>query len=214
MQTEKLKAYIIAGAPSPDIDFIRRTVEPDAFVLCADRGYAYALQAGVKPDIVIGDFDSSPVEPPDSGNVIRLPREKDYTDTVHCIDKAAQLGYDTIVLLAATGGRLDHTLGNLFALSFARDRGADAVILSPKEEVRLLCEGTHAFEGRDGLTFSLFAFGCEEAVLSIRGAQYPLCHDVLRSSVPIGVSNVFTGPRCEIGIDSGRVLMVINTVTV
>ncbi|MBQ1838140.1 MAG: thiamine diphosphokinase [Ruminococcus sp.] len=205
-----MKAYIIAGAPSPDIDFIRRTVEPDAFVLCADRGYAYALQAGVKPDMVIGDFDSSPVAPPDSGNVIRLPREKDYTDTVHCIDKAAQLGYDTIVLLAATGGRLDHTLGNLCVLSYLNRRGAKGVILSRRETVWVLGEGVHRFDGRRGETFSVLPFGCESVTLSYEGAQYPLTRGVLSCDEPVGVSNVFVSDRAAVTVHRGLVVLAVN----
>ena len=206
-----MTAYIIAGAPSPDLSFIRANIPADGFVLCADKGYSYALRAGVMPDIIIGDFDSCTDPIPEADYVTRLPREKDYTDTVHCIDKAARLGYDDIVLFAATGGRLDHTVGNLCALAFARDRGVNAVMLSPQEEIRLLDMGVYHFHHRDGLTFSLFPFCCEAAVLSIRGAHYPLESGTLRSSVPIGVSNVFEGERAELEIESGRVLMIINT---
>ena len=53
-----MTAYIIAGAPSPDLSFIRANIPADGFVLCADKGYSYALRAGVMPDIIIGDFDS------------------------------------------------------------------------------------------------------------------------------------------------------------
>ena len=108
-----MTAYIIAGAPSPDLGFISANIPADGFVLCADKGYSYALRAGVMPDVIIGDFDSCTDPIPEADFVTRLPREKDYTDTVHCIDKAIQLGYDDIVLFAATGGRLDHTVGNL-----------------------------------------------------------------------------------------------------
>ena len=172
-----MTAYIIAGAPSPDLSFIRANIPADGFVLCADKGYSYALRAGVMPDVIIGDFDSCTDPIPEAEFVTRLPREKDYTDTVHCIDKASQLGYDDIVLFAATGGRLDHTVGNLCALAFALDRGMN----------------------------------CETAVLSIRGAHYPLECGTLRSSVPIGVSNIFEGERSELEIESGKVLMIVNT---
>ena len=206
-----MTAYIIAGAPSPDLGFISANIPADGFVLCADKGYSYALRAGVMPDVIIGDFDSCTDPIPEADFVTRLPREKDYTDTVHCIDKAIKLGYDDIVLFAATGGRLDHTVGNLCALAFARDRGVNAVMLSPQEEIRLLDKGLHRFKNRGGLTFSLFPFGCEAAVLSIRGAHYPLESGTLRSGVPIGVSNVFEGESCELEIESGRVLMIVNT---
>lgn len=205
-----MKCFIIAGAPSPDLEFIRRTVSGDSFVLCADRGYSYAKQLGIAPDVIIGDFDSCPDEIPQDGEVITLEREKLYTDTVHCIEAALQKGYDELVILAATGGRLDHTVANLCALEFAAKRGGTAVLLSEREEIRLLTEGNHRFEQTDGLTFSLFPFGCESAVVSIAGAHYPLDSFEMRSDNPIGVSNIFEGESCEITVSDGRLLMVIN----
>lgn len=206
-----MKAYIIAGAPSPDIGYIRERIPEGAFVLCADRGYSYARQAGITPSVIIGDFDSCPCEVPEGGNTVRLNREKDFTDTLHCVEKALERGCDELLLFAATGGRLDHTLANLCALEFALDRGADAVILSEREEIRLLDRGEHRFDGRDGLTFSLFPFGCGEAALSISGAHYPLSRYRMKSGVPIGVSNIFEGDRCVITVESGRALLVVNT---
>ena len=118
-----MKCYIIAGAPSPDIEFIRNEIPQNAFVLCADRGYSYAKAAGVSPSVIIGDFDSCADALPDTAETITLQREKLYTDTVHCIDNALQKGYDEMVVLAATGGRLDHTVANLYALEYAGSRG-------------------------------------------------------------------------------------------
>ena len=191
-----MKCYIIAGAPSPDIEFIRNEIPQNAFVLCADRGYSYAKAAGVSPSV--------------TAETITLQREKLYTDTVHCIDNALQKGYDEMVVLAATGGRLDHTVANLYALEYAGSRGGSVTLLSEREEIRLLTEGKHSFVGMDGLTFSLFPLGCGSVTLSIKGAHYPLDNYVYESRNPVGVSNIFEGERCEIEVHSGKLLMIIN----
>ena len=39
-------------------DFCPFTVPADAYVIACDRGYAYAQSCGVRPDLVLGDFDS------------------------------------------------------------------------------------------------------------------------------------------------------------
>ncbi len=204
------KCYIIAGAPSPDIDFIKNEIPPNAFVLCADRGYTHAKAAQITPSVIIGDFDSCSDTLPDGIETITLEREKLYTDTVHCIDNALQKGYDEITVLAATGGRLDHTVANLHALEYAADRGGRVTLLSRREEITLLTQGSHSFENRDGLTFSLFPIGCEAAVLSISGAHYPLDRYVYESRNPVGVSNIFEGESCMIDVHSGSLLMIIN----
>lgn len=205
-----LNAYIIAGAPSPDIDFIRKNIPSDAFVLCADRGYTYARMAGITPQVIIGDFDSCKDDLPEQVEITRLNREKQYTDTVHCIDCALEKGFRDITLLAAIGGRLDHTYANLCALSYTAKRGGKAMILSEREEIRLLSVGSHSFCERDGLTFSLFPFGTASAELSVSGAHYPLSSYRMESDNPIGVSNVFEGACCAITVHSGSVLMIIN----
>ena len=33
-------------------------ISEGAFIICADSGYDKALQAGIKPDLILGDFDS------------------------------------------------------------------------------------------------------------------------------------------------------------
>lgn len=205
-----MKCYIIAGAPSPDFVFIRSVIPPGAYVLCADRGYSHAKTAGIEPSVIIGDFDSCTDSLPSQTEIITLEREKMYTDTVHCIDKALQKGYDEIIVLAAVGGRLDHTFANLGALEYAARRGGSVTLLSEREEIRLLGRGNHRFTGHDGRTFSLFPFGCEAAELSIAGAHYPLARYRLENCKPIGVSNIFEGEHCDIEVFSGALLVVIN----
>ena len=172
----------------------------------------YATQEAIKKvgasPVCIDYFRTD--ELPENAEVISLQREKLYTDTVHCIDNALQKGYDELVVLAATGGRLDHTVANLCALEYTQNKGGRAVLLSEREEIRLLGEGRHNFSGCGGLTFSLFPFGCETAVISVSGAHYPLDRYAYESRNPVGVSNIFEGEISEIEVHSGRLLMIIN----
>lgn len=204
------RCVIIAGAPDADVDFIRQTVKADDFVLCADRGVLYALGAGITPDVIVGDFDSYTGTLPSAGEVVRLQPEKDDTDTLHCVDIALNRGYTDVILLAATGGRLDHTLANLSILEYLDEHNAQGIILSKNEKIRFLTTGTHAYHGVNGKTFSVFPFGCDSAVLSYSGAKYPLNHEPLHHSTARGVSNVFTADAAEITVHSGRALVTIH----
>lgn len=205
-----MKCTIISGSPECKLDFIKAQAEGSDLLICADKGYTYAKKAGLKPDIVIGDFDSCRDEVSGDFELIKLNTDKDFTDTHVCVDKAIELGYSEITILCATGGRLDHTLANLFLLDYAAEKGVKAVLLSKRERVELLTEGENVFGGYDSLTFSLFAFGCESVTLSINGARYELDGYELKSSLPIGVSNVFSGENCRIDVKNGKALMVIN----
>ena len=206
----KKRCVIIAGAPCGDAAFVRETVRGGDFVICADRGFQTALAAEVAPDLLVGDFDSCTAALPDGVPVVRLKPEKDFSDALHAACEALGRGFREIVLIAATGGRLDHTLANLSVLEYLRENGAEGIILSRNESIRVLPEGEYAFASCRGLTFSVFPFGCESAVLSVKGARYELEEYKLKSEVPIGVSNVFSSERCEIKVSSGAVIIIIN----
>ena len=207
--TKSRRCVIIAGAPDEDVDFIRQAVRQDDFVLCADRGVLYALDAGITPDVIVGDFDSYSGDLPSGSEVVRLLPEKDDTDTLHCVDTALKRGYTEFILLAATGGRLDHTLANVTVLEYLDAHNAHGMILSKNETIRFLPPGTHFFHGLNGKTFSVFPFGCDSAVLSYRGAKYPLHHEPLCHSTARGVSNVFTSGAAEITVHSGKAVVIV-----
>lgn len=92
--------------------------------IAADAGLLLCERLGVKPDLVLGDFDSMDASeaPPDC---IRVPVEKDDTDTMLALREGLRRGCDTFYLYGATGGaRLDHTLANLQSLAFLLRHGA------------------------------------------------------------------------------------------
>lgn len=205
-----MKCLIIAGSPEFDIELIKEQSRINDLIICADRGYSHALRAGITPDIVIGDFDSCTDVVSGDFEIIKLDTDKDFTDTLICADKALEKGCKEITILSAVGGRLDHTLANLYLLSYIAEKGGRGVLLSPKERIELLTEGTNVLSGYNTLTFSLFPFGCESVTLSISGARYELENYRLKSRLPVGVSNIFDSDSCEIKIMSGSALIIIN----
>ena len=103
--------------------------EEDVFVIACDRGYDYACRCGVKPDLVLGDFDSCRSPVAEDLPVETLPAEKDDTDTMHALRRALELGCTDIALVCALGGRLDHLLANLQTAVFAARQGAGVRIV-------------------------------------------------------------------------------------
>ena len=104
-------------------DFSPFTVPEGAFVIACDRGYAYARRCGVRPHLVVGDFDSYSGELDPEIPLQKLPTEKDDTDTMSALRYALSRGFAEITLVCALGGRLDHTLANLQAAVFAAKAG-------------------------------------------------------------------------------------------
>ena len=77
-------------------------------IICADGGLLIAEKLGLSPTYLIGDYDS--MDMPDTAGIIKLPMEKDMTDTEAAIDLAASKGFDDLTILGGLGGRFDHTM--------------------------------------------------------------------------------------------------------
>ncbi len=199
---EKICAIISGGAFSPLTD-----IEKTDFVIACDKGCAYALEHGVSPDLLVGDFDSYSGAHPAGVRELDLPKEKDDTDTMAAVRWAVGDGYTQLWLYCALGGRLDHLLGNVQAAGYATARGVRVRIYDAENELYFLTHGTLTLPPRPGFSLSVLSMSdiCED--VCIRGTKYLLDHVQLCNTFPIGISNEWAG-NAEISVGSG-VLMVI-----
>ena len=183
---------------------------PDTFVIACDRGYAYARRCGIRPDLLVSDFDSFRGEVDPGIPVRRFPSEKDDTDTVIALRAAAEMGFSEAALYCALGGRLDHTLANLQAAVWAERHGLRLRILSPDTEIYTLSSASLTLPQREGFSLSVFAAEDRCRGVTIRGAKYPLRDAELSSSFPLGVSNEWAGDAAEISVRDGTLLIVLS----
>ena len=99
-----------------------------AFVIAADKGLVHLEAQGIRPDLIVGDFDSLG-RVPAGDNILRHPVEKDDTDTMLAVKTALDRGMGTIVFYGCLGGRLDHTYANLQTLTYLARRGGQGWLL-------------------------------------------------------------------------------------
>ena len=112
--------YIIGAGECAPMDFDPGETD---LLIAADGGYRAVCDAGMRPDLIVGDFDSLGGVPTDAP-VIRCPVEKDDTDTMIAIKEGLARGYQRFQIYGGLGGRLDHTIANLHALAYLADHGA------------------------------------------------------------------------------------------
>lgn len=178
-------------------------------VLCADSSQGLADLAGISPHFVIGDFDHGDVAVPAGENVIRVPSEKDDTDTMLCIKRAIESGARELLILGGIGGRLDHTIANLQSLAYAHEQGAHAVIFDGKNEAMIL-SGSAEFPRRVGWYLSVFAYGGVCRGVCEQGVKYPIECATLTPNFPLGVSNEIVADTARIEVREGRLLVVFS----
>lgn len=205
-----MRCVIIAGSPDTDVEFLRSAVKQTDFVICADKGYFFAKNADITPNLIIGDFDSYNGKINEDCDIISLNSEKDDTDTVHSIDVAFEMGYTEFLILGGLGGRVDHTFANISALHYIHNKGGKGILLSKYEKVEFLSKGEYSYNNLNGKTFSIFAFGCKEVTVSYEGVKYPLENYPIQSSVPLGISNIFTSDKSKISIYDGNAIFILN----
>ena len=175
------------------------------FVLCADGGWQLARRLGVKPDLVIGDFDSS--DAPEGAQIERFPVEKDDTDTLLCLKHALALGFDDFLIVGGFGGRLDHTISNLQTLRYAKKRRARAEMNDGATWATVI-EGEALKLPRRPGKLSVFAMDEVCAGVTIRGAKYNLENGTLTNDFPLGHGNSFRDDFAEIAVKTGAALVV------
>lgn len=205
-----MRCVIIAGSPDTNSDFLSSVIGSDDYVICADRGCKFAKQAGITPNLVVGDFDSEPKVLFPNCETVRLIPEKDDTDTMHSVEVALNKGFEEIVILGALGGRFDHSFANVAVLAYIYEHGRRGVLLSENEKIEFLPVGHYEYKDMKGKTFSLFPFGCPSVCVSYSGTKYPLDKYDVSSSVTLGVSNVFISDMATIDIYDGNAILIIN----
>ncbi len=201
------RCVIISAAPIEDYKHISDNVRVSDYVICADAGFITAQKANVKVDLVVGDFDSS-VVPENAEKVIKLPIEKDDTDTFYAIKYAIKKGYKDFLLLGSIGGRLDHTFANYSILKYLYDNKLKAKIKDENTEIFYTREN-FVIENKKGKTLSLFPFACDKCKVSYNGFKYQIKNHIIESNFPIGISNIIIDDYAIIDVQSGGALIIV-----
>lgn len=157
----------------------------------------------------MGDFDSS-APPQKAKEVLRLPKEKDDTDTHFAAKELLLRGFRSFVLLGVFGGRRDHEMANCQTMLFLAKNGAKVFAADNGLEVHCLGPGKHVLPRGKWRWFSVFAAGEKAHGVCLQGAKYPLKDAVLAPDTPIGASNEFAKSAVTITCKKGYLYLVAS----
>lgn len=178
------------------------------------------LDTGIRsyiPDIVVGDFDSvSPdtlryFQRMDGVRWERHRPEKDESDTELAFTIAAEEGCQELLLMGATGTRLDHVISNIHLLKAGKSRGLDCTILDLHNRIRLTTEPVTFYKKDCPYPFISFIQLSEEVThMWLTGFKYKLedYHMVLGVECGHCVSNEITEERAELSFEKGTLLII------
>lgn len=211
----KRTVIVSGGEIDPEFALPILKAEETEFVIGVDRGLVFLNEYGIKPDYIVGDFDSSPRDLVDYyREEVNVPvREfnpvKDASDTEIALRLCLDLHRKDIWILGATGNRIDHLWANVQCLQIALDAGANARIIDSHNQIRLLESGiVLKKEEAFGKYFSLFPLELPVDALSIKGAKYPLKNHFLKPVDSLCVSNEFEEDEVEITFSYGKLILM------
>ena len=198
---EKCVIFCAAG-----FDALAQPIENGDFVIAADGGLKHCERAGIRPDGILGDFDSLGFVP--EGAQV-FPVEKDDTDAMLAVRLGLERGFREFVIYGSLDGpRLDHTVANFQTLQFLADHGARGYLVGNTQIVTILKDGCLVFPESFGGILSVFCMGSDAQGVTIRGLKYGLEKGSLTAGFPLGVSNHFVGTAAEISAEKGSLLIM------
>lgn len=208
-----MKALIISNGQLENIDFLKKKLPQVDYIIACDGGAVHLKRLGLKPDLILGDFDSldhSILEYYKGLGVLveRFPVKKDRTDTHIAVDKAVELGADEVCLIGALGTRFDHSFANVMLLMYLARRGIRAEILDCHNRVRVYNE-SFILKGEPGQIVSLLPLSHNCVIESVKGLKYEIQDFPLPQDFPLGVSNEFSDSEASVKLKSGWVMVIL-----
>ena len=178
--------YLIVCGGEIDGDFAERLIMSSGFevIIAADRGMDFLYEHKITPDIIVGDFDSvknealSYFKEKGMSDIHVLNPEKDDTDSECALQIALDHGADHIIIIGATGTRIDHVLGNISLLGKAMSEGKMAELLDTHNRIR------------------------------IEGFKYPLKDYTFEGFNTLGISNEIVDDIAKITVNEGQYIVI------
>lgn len=219
------KTLIISGGKT-DIDFAKQYLEKHKFdtVVCADSGLNTAYELGLKVDYFMGDFDSVSSDVlklymdrkiPNSTNAkfVKYPAEKDATDTELVLDFVLENNPLSIIILGATGGRIDHLLANIGILLKALKKNVETYIVDSYNKLFLVDRETELYKDDMWNKYiSFYPYTEKVKNLRLSGLKYELHGEDIEAGSSRTVSNEFSDDcdKANVSFDDG-ILIVIQS---
>ncbi|MBQ7347348.1 MAG: thiamine diphosphokinase [Clostridia bacterium] len=203
-----MKAFIYTGGTIRKENITERPQKGD-LIIAADAGLLNAQKFGLTPDILLGDFDSlGEPDVPQETELIRVPAEKDDTDTQLAVRVALERGAKEIVLIGGLEGRLDHTLSSLAILEDLDKKHIHAHFTSGQNRARFLRNNSTLIP-RGGFRYlSLIAADEQVKGVTVEGCKYPLKKAKLSRLCQYAVSNELTGNCALIDVHRGGLWII------
>lgn len=211
-----MKINLVAGGPLNLIPDLQAFDGKEIEWVGIDRGVFYLLNAGIKPAMAFGDFDSVTEEEMavierEVEQLKKFTPEKDETDMELALNWAIAQNPDSVTIFGATGGRLDHLMANVQLLTkpLVQDIDIHTEIIDKNNILFLKKPGTYNVEKIADFKYISFLPVTPEILgMTLENFKYPLkdCHIPMGSTLCI--SNELIRDHGTFSFSEGILLVV------
>ena len=232
------RIYIIAGGHVDDdfvkglLCDKKGNKKDGIYLLAVDRGLECLLRLKINPDEVIGDFDSvsdearvaigleprkklkkNDKEEPFVFDILpyhirQLDIHKDQTDTEEAVRFAMRYLRGDIVLLGATGTRIDHVLGNISILGLGILSGYHISLMDERNKISLVKdEMVITKKDQFGDFVSIIPY-TDDNYVTLTGFQFNVDNKHMKRNLSLGISNVIVDDEAKITVNNGVAIVI------
>ncbi len=205
---------LVAGGPRESLANLTTYHSEKVIWVGIDRGSRYLLDLRLPLHFAFGDFDSISAKELENlrtkiPDLNTLPSEKDKTDTEIALDWAITQKPDQIYIFGATGGRLDHLLGNIHLLIKSTSTQSKIDIIDQQNQITLYTPGTYTVKRKIEWNYiSFVAISSDIYGLTLDGFKYPLKNCHIRLGSTLCISNELIGDVGTFSFEDGILLMI------
>ena len=215
--SQRMRVIIFSNGDPGDLRRAGMIVRDGDLILAADGGAVHAVNAGILPDVVIGDLDSLENHPEtltmlrDKGVAFRqYPVEKDYTDLELAMDYALEQKASSICIMCPFGARLDHLLGNILLATLSKYERIPISFYDGLQKAFILRSGEEREirGGSVGAVLSLVPLTPRVSGVFLSGTRWPLTNQTLNFGSTWTLSNSIAESIVTVSVGSGCLLAV------
>ncbi len=206
-----MKGLIISGGNRVRRETLLENIK-DRYIVVADGGIKNLIGTDIIPDEVLGDFDSIDEEgksfiEKNNIKIEKYPSRKDFTDTELCLEVLLKKGADDIIILGATGTRLDHMFSSMFLLERLKKESVAGKFIDDYNEVSFISNETVEVKKNKYKYLSIVPVS-KEVCLTLNGTEYEVENLKFNRFTTIAVSNEVKDEVAKIEIDGEGFLIL------
>lgn len=210
-----MNAIVFVNGELANPPAVGELLQPGDLLIAADGGARLLEAMGRCPDVLVGDLDS--IDPAlvsayqrRGVRIERHPVHKDQTDLELALEFALTRNPESILIVGAGGGRLDHTLANILIL--AQRTWPVPIWINDGMQQATLVRGPARFDfiTQPGRTVSMIPLSEQVTGVTYEGFEYPLVNATLELGSTRGISNRALHGPVAVEVKSGLLLIVIQ----